>query len=521
MLPPALFKSTRLANRQLLQNETVGYIDAANFIVYSHRRGGSQPFTPHGAMQLLLGRDPATLRNVLVFEQFYLGCLAHASYLIGSEGIAAVIDPQRDVKIYLDTATEHGLKIAHIIETHLHADFVSGHQELAQRTGAAIYLGEGSGATFRHHAVRDGDVIEFGRCQLQFLRTPGHTLESVSIQMTDLDQPEAPAAIFTGDTLFIGDVGRPDLSDTHSSQELAGLLYDSLHTKLLPLPDSVAVYPAHGAGSMCGRNISSDRSSTIGRERTTNYALQPMSREQFIETMTQDLPARPEYFQRDVDANRHGAASLDDLPPLRVLTPADVERRMRAGTAVLDSRPAPAYTAGHILGSIQIGLGGQFASWAGSLLGLDREVILVAEDRKGAEETRLRLARVGIEKVVGSLEDGIAGWASAGLVLVQTEQITAIDLKTELASVPELVVLDVRRKSEWDQGHIAKALLVPLDQLPGRARKFDKSRPVVVHCKGGYRSMIACSVLESAGISRVINLLGGYDAWAAAGPDHT
>src|SRR3954454_25306985 len=257
----------------------------------------------------------------MVFEQFYLGCLAHASYLIGSDGVAAVVDPQRDVDLYLKTAAELGLRIEHIIETHLHADFVSGHQELAQRTGGTIYLGEGSGATFPHRAVRDEDTIDVGRCRLAFLQTPGHTPESVSIVVTDLERGDEPVAVLTGDTLFIGDVGRPDLAENHTPQELAGLLYDSLHRKLLTLPDPVLVYPAHGAGSMCGRNISTDRSSTIGRERAANYALQPMPRERFVEMMTQDLPPRPEYFQRDVDVNRHGAAALESLPPLARLTP--------------------------------------------------------------------------------------------------------------------------------------------------------------------------------------------------------
>ena len=255
----------------------------------------------------------------MIFEQFYLGCLAHASYLIGSEGVAAVVDPQRDVGIYLDAAREHGLRIAHIIETHLHADFVSGHQELAARTGATIYLGEGSGATFPHHAVREGDEIAFGKVRLRFLQTPGHTLESVSVVVTDLERGETPAAVLTGDTLFIGDVGRPDLSESHTPQELARMLYDSLREKILKLPDETLVYPAHGAGSMCGRNISADRNSTIGRERRTNYALQPMEREAFASMMTQDLPARPEYFQRDVDYNRRGAAPLESLPPLAAL----------------------------------------------------------------------------------------------------------------------------------------------------------------------------------------------------------
>jgi len=453
----------------------------------------------------------------MILEQFYLGCLAHASYLIGSEGVAAVVDPQRDVRIYLDAARQQGLGIAHIIETHLHADFVSGHQELAQSTGAAIYLGEGSGATFPHRAVRDGDEIEFGKCRLRFLQTPGHTLESISVVVMDAESGNDPQAVLTGDTLFIGDVGRPDLSDTHTPQQLAGLLYDSLHHKLLGLPDSVKVYPAHGAGSMCGRNISADRNSTMGRERLTNYALQPMTRERFVEVMTQDLPARPEYFQRDVDVNRHGAAALESLPPVAVLSPEEVFKRQRQGAAVLDTRAATPYCSAHVPGSIQIGLGGQFAAWAGAVLGLDRDLILVAEDDQAAEEARLRLARVGIERVVGRLRDGIAGWAHAGLALAEIGQIAVQDLREEMARDPELAVVDVRRQAEWNQGHIAGALLLPLDQIGKRAAPLDPQKLTAVHCKSGYRSAIACSLLEARGFQKVMNVLGGYDAWVGAG----
>ncbi len=454
----------------------------------------------------------------MIFEQFYLGCLAHASYLIGSEGEAAVIDPQRDVGIYLEAAREHSLRLAHIIETHLHADFVSGHQELAEKTGALIYLGEGSGATFPHRAVRDGDEITVGKCRLRFLQTPGHTLESISVVVTDLEQGTDPVAVLTGDTLFIGDVGRPDLSDTYTPQELAGFLYDSLHGKLMPLGDDVRVYPAHGAGSMCGRNISADRSSTMGRERHTNYALQPMSRERFVEIMTQDLPTRPEYFRQDVDMNRHGARPLENLEPVRALAPGDVLKRKQAGVTILDVRPATVYCAGHVPESLQIGLGGQFASWAGSLLGLDRELILVAEDDQQAEEARLRLARVGIERVTGKLEDGIAGWTRAGLPLAQTEQITAEDLRQEMGRNAELCVVDVRKRAEWDQGQIPGAILRPLDQLRSGLRSLDPSRPTAVHCKSGYRSVIACSLLEGHGFQRVMNVIGGFDAWTGLAP---
>lgn len=453
----------------------------------------------------------------MILEQFYLGCLAHASYLIGSEGIGAVVDPQRDVRLYLDTARERGLEIKHIIETHLHADFVSGHQELAQSTGATIYLGDGSGATFPHRAVRDGDEIEFGKVRLRFLQTPGHTLESISIVVTDLESGSDPAAVLTGDTLFIGDVGRPDLSEGHTPQELAGLLYDSLHAKLLALPDSVRVYPAHGAGSMCGRNISADRNSTIGRERATNYALQAMTREQFVERMTQDLPARPEYFQRDVDVNRHGAPAIESLSPVPVLTPAAALRLQQQGAAVLDTRPATPYFSAHIPGSIQVGLGGQFASWAGAILGLDRDVILVAEDDQAAEEARLRLSRVGIDRVVGRLKDGILGWMESGLPLAEIAQVQVHELNSEMSAEPELAVVDVRRPPEFEQGHIPGALLRPLDQLRTGLTSLDPNRMTAVHCKSGYRSAIACSLLEAHGFKRLMNVLGGYDAWAGAG----
>jgi hydroxyacylglutathione hydrolase len=450
----------------------------------------------------------------MIFEQFYLGCLAHASYLIGSDGVAAVVDPQRDVDIYLDAARERGLRIAHIIETHLHADFVSGHQELAARTGAVIYLGEGAGAIFPHRAVRDGDEVSFGQCRLRFLQTPGHTLESVSVVVTDLDRGDAPAAVLTGDTLFIGDVGRPDLAENRTPQELARLLYDSLREKILKLPDDVLVYPAHGAGSMCGRNISADRNSTIGRERRTNYALQPMDREAFVALVTEDLPPRPEYFQRDVAYNRGGAAPLESLPPIAQITPQEALRRQRSGATILDTNAAMPFCSGHIPGSINIGLGGQFASWAGVVLGLDRDLILVAEDQKAAEEARTRLTRVGIERVAGAVEGGIAGWVKAGLPLAATQQITVQDLALEKDRV---VVIDVRRAPEWKAGHIPGALLHPLDGLEKTLEQLDRKQPLAVHCKSGYRSIIACSLLEASGFENVVNVLGGFDAWAAAG----
>ena len=274
----------------------------------------------------------------MYFEQFYLGCLAHASYMVGSEGVAAVVDPQRDVEIYLEAARENGLRIEHVIETHLHADFVSGHGELAARTGAKIYLGARAGAQFPHVAVAQGDEIRFGQCRMRFLETPGHTVESICVLVSDLERAPEPFAVFTGDTLFIGDVGRPDLSPCHTPQQLAGLLHDSLHQKLLTLADDLRVYPAHGAGSLCGRQMSNERSSTIGEQRVKNYALRAGSRDEFVRMLTESLPERPAYFARDAEINRAGAASLDELPPLKELAHDALLRIRSSARAIFRAR---------------------------------------------------------------------------------------------------------------------------------------------------------------------------------------
>jgi hydroxyacylglutathione hydrolase len=445
-------------------------------------------------------------------EQFYLGCLAHASYLIGSEGVAAVIDPQRDVDIYVEAAARSGLKIEHVIETHLHADFVSGHHELAQRTGAQIYLGLGSGATFPHVAVQDGDSIQFGRCLLEFRQTPGHTVESVSIVMTDLDQPASPQAVFTGDTLFVGDVGRPDLSANHTPQELAALLYQSLHEKLLTLPDDVEIYPAHGAGSLCGRQMGSERSSTIGKERRFNYALQAGTCDEFIHLLTDSLPPRPEYFGREVELNRQGAASLDELQPLRALAAPEVLRLQSEGAIVLDTRPAMEFAVAHVPGSMHIALSGQFASWAARIIGLDARIIIAGEDPDHIRESQLRLARVGIENVLGYLDHGVTGWIKGGYELDYIPQVSV----QELAELEDYAVLDVREPSEVESGAVDRSVRVPLGQLAARAGELDRSKLLVVHCKGGYRSSIATSLLRRSGFRDIANLTGGYDAWRKA-----
>jgi glyoxylase-like metal-dependent hydrolase (beta-lactamase superfamily II) len=454
-------------------------------------------------------------------ERYYLGCLAHASYLIHSEGIAAVIDPQRDVDLYIDAAAKSNLKIEHVILTHLHADFVSGHLELAERTGAKIYIGAGSGATFPHVPVTDSSSIQFGKAKLDFLSTPGHTLESVCIVLTDLDAPSHPQCVFTGDTLFIGDVGRPDLSPTHTPPQLAELLYASLHDKLLKLPDDTIIYPAHGAGSLCGRQMSNEASSTIGKQRATNYALLARTPAEFVHLLTDQLPPRPEYFAREVEMNKKGAASLDDLPPLDALKAPDVLKLQSEGAIVVDTRPVMQFAVAHVPQSFHIALTGQYASWAarvlGSIGGLDAKLIIVGEDPEHVRESQLRLARVGIDNVTGYLEDGVAGWIKGGYELDYIPQISAQEFTELRQSEPgHIAVLDVREPGEFAIGAITGAINIPLGQLAHRTNELDPAKLTVVHCKGGYRSSIASSLLRRAGFRDIANLTGGYDAWDAA-----
>jgi len=451
-------------------------------------------------------------------ERFYLGCLAHASYMIASEGVAAVIDPQRDVDIYVDAAAGKNWRIEYIIETHLHADFVSGHRELAERTGGKIYLGAGSGAEFAHVAVKDGDEIRFGQCRLRFLQTPGHTLESICILMNDRGVPNRPATVFTGDTLFVGDVGRPDLSPTHTPQQLADLMYRSIHEKLLTLPDDTEIFPAHGAGSLCGRQMSSESSSTIGKQRHSNYALLARTSEEFVHLLTDNLPARPEYFARDADLNRRGATSLADLPPLPGLTAPQVLELQKEGVTVVDTRPAMQFAVAHVPGSVHIALTGQYASWAARILGLDTPLIIVGEDPEHVRESQLRLSRVGIENVAGYLADGVIGWIKDGFELDYIPQITVQDFIELRSQEPDrIAVLDVREPGEVASGVIDGSLCIPLGKLGSRLAELDREKLLVVHCKGGYRSSIATSILRRASVRDIANLTGGFDAWKAAG----
>jgi len=445
------------------------------------------------------------------FKQFYVGCLAHASYLVGDGGEAVVVDPSRDVEMYLEEARAHGLTIRWVLETHLHADFVSGHRELADRTGATIGIGIRAEAEYPHRGLRDGDEIRVGDVRLVAMETPGHTPESLSFLLYEHAGDPGPWGVLTGDTLFVGDVGRVDiLSSRLPVKDLAGMMYDSLH-RLMRLPDETRVYPAHGAGSLCGRSIRSETWSTIGHERLMNVALQPASREAFIEDITRDVPETPVYFLHSRDLNKAGPRLDAERPLPPALAPAAFAAEARGGAILIDTRPAAEYGACHPLEALHVGLDGQFASWVGTLVRPDQRVLLVVEAGR-AEEAVVRLARVGYENVVGLLDGGCEAWRAAGLPVRSIPQ-----EPVERAVVPGRRVLDVRRPREWQASHTEGAVHIPLAELERRAGELDPAADWVVMCAGGYRSSIATSVLERAGHRRIINGVGGLDAYRRAG----
>ncbi len=430
------------------------------------------------------------------FHQFYLGCLAHASYLIADGGEAVVVDPQRDVGQYLDAASTLGVTIRYVLETHLHANFVSGHRELAERSGAEIVFGAKANAAFPHRDVHDGDVLRIGKVELRAIETPGHTPESISWLVSAEGQA---SKLLTGDTLFIGDVGRPDLAGArgHTPEEMASMLYDSLHTKILTLPDDVEVWPAHGAGSACGRNMSKELTSTIGMQRRLNWALRPMPREEFIRELTSGLAAPPRYFPLDAELNRIGPSSLSETGP-QLLTAGALPN----DALILDVRDAAAFGKRHIDGAINIGLDGSFASWCGALLPFDALIVIVADDADAASQAVIRLARVGIERVAGYIA-AMDDFPTAPLA-----QLTVQELRGESPAV-----LDVRQRAEFAETHVPGATNIPLDELPERLAEVDRDHPVAVICAGGYRSSIASSILARAGFTNIMNVQGGTEAW--------
>lgn len=458
----------------------------------------------------------------MIFKQFYLNCLAHASYLIGDQatGTAAVVDPQRDVGQYLAFAAEHHLQIKHVFLTHLHADFIAGHLELRDRAGAAIYLGAKAQAEYPFTPLADGSVVEFGRVRLQALETPGHTPESISILVYDLDRSAtSPHAVLTGDTLFIGDVGRPDLRAAlgWSAADLGALLFDSLQSKLLPLPDASLVYPAHGAGSLCGKAISKETISTLGEQRRLNYALQPMSKQAFIDLVTADQPEAPPYFVYDAVLNSKERPTLEEALE-RQLKPLELDRLLllqAAGAQILDTRDPEEFAAAHLAGSINIGLSGQYATWAGTVLNHEKPIVIIANPGRESESA-VRLGRIGFDNIGGYLNEGMRSIESRPDLTIATERLSA-PLSAEILSTAEPPqLLDVRTPRERDQKYIEGSLSIPLNHLSERVRELPSSRPLLVYCAGGYRSSIAASLLQQRGFTRVSEIAGGLAAWEVA-----
>jgi len=449
------------------------------------------------------------------FEQYYLECLSHASYLVGDEttGLAAVVDPRRDVADYVADAEAAGLRIAYVIETHFHADFLSGHLELAAATGAEIVFGAPAKPEFPARLVADGERISLGEVVLEFRATPGHTPESTSIVVWEHGDDPQPWGVLTGDTLFIGDVGRPDLlaSVGASADELGALLYDSLRDKLLTLPDGTRVWPAHGAGSACGKNLSTATTSTIGEQRRENYALQPMSRARFVDMVTEGQPAAPDYFVHDAILNRRSRELLDEATPL-AMTLEQVEAARARGAVVLDVRDATAFAAGHLEGSLNVGLDGRFAEYAGEVVDPGDEIVVVA-DRDPAAEAKIRLGRIGFDRVIGALHDVESVLTAHPDAARRSSRLTVGELASRMADTAGLQVVDVRNPGEVALGTIDGAVTIPLAALRRSVGELDLARPIVVHCAGGYRSSIAASWLRAAGATDVSDLIGGYAAW--------
>jgi rhodanese-related sulfurtransferase/glyoxylase-like metal-dependent hydrolase (beta-lactamase superfamily II) len=458
----------------------------------------------------------------MILKQYYLGCLAHASYLLGDQAssTAIVVDPQRDIEHNLADAASFGLQIRHVFLTHFHADFVAGHLELRDRCGATIRLGARAQAEYAFQPMKDGDTLEFPGLRLQVLETPGHTIESISILVFDLEKdPTKPYAVLTGDTLFIGDVGRPDLRASlgWTANDLGAHLYDSLHNKLLPLPDETLVYPAHGAGSLCGKQLSSDTVSSLGDQRRLNYALQPLSKEEFIRLVTADQPDAPPYFTYDAILNTRERVTLDKNLE-QALHPMDLDEVLRmgdAGAQILDVRDAAEYAKGHLAGSINVGLGGQYATWAGTVLNRDKLIVIIAEPAR-EQEAALRLGRIGFDHVKGYLRGGLEALAGREDLVWPTERVTAPMVAEELASADPPLVLDIRNPREWATKHIAGSVNIPLNHLQERIAEIPRDRDIAVHCAGGYRSSIAASILHQYGITHLIEMAGGLAAWEAA-----
>lgn len=451
------------------------------------------------------------------FKQYYLECLSHASYLIGDEttGRAVIIDPQRDIAEYLSDAEAEGLTITMVIETHFHADFLSGHLELAAATGAEICYSAVGQPEFDHRSMADGERVSLGDVVLEFRHTPGHTPESMSIVVFEDAEDEVPFGVFTGDTLFIGDVGRPDLlaSIGFTREELADKLYDSLHNQLMTLPDDTRVYPAHGAGSACGKNLSTELSSTIGEQKATNYALRASDKETFMALVTEGQPPAPGYFVFDAILNRKDRELLDEATPPPSMTYAQAQAAMGSGAMMIDGRDPEDFARGHLAGAVNVGMAGRYAEFAGSVIPSDVDIVLFVEP--GYElEAKNRLARIGFDRVVGFIADPY-GTLQAHPDLVQiASRLTADNFNQRVRDLPGIQIVDVRNPGEVEGGMAHHATNIPVGQLPSRASELDPSKPTVVYCAGGYRSSVAASMLRQRGFVDVSDVIGGYNAWA-------
>lgn len=453
--------------------------------------------------------------NHMFVQQLYTSCISEAAYYIESNGEAAVIDPLRDIDAYLQLATERKARIKYIFETHFHADFVSGHIDLAQATGASIVYGPNTRTAFDVHVAEDGEVFPLGDVSITVLHTPGHTLESTCYLLKD--EQGKDHSVFTGDTLFVGDVGRPDLAqkgEDLTMEDLAGMMYDSLQNKIVPLADDVIVYPAHGPGSACGKNIGPHTHSTIGQEKEGNYALKAATKQEFIRSVTAGLSAPPQYFPINAQINKEGYESLSSIleQGLRPLSAQNVKEEIGKDAIVLDTRHASVFTQGFIPGSIFVGLEGRFAEWAGNVLPFDRNLILVTEPGK-EKETIIRLARVGFSKVIGYLDGGFDAWISAGEEIDMIIDVEADELAMDLPFDDNLVVVDVRNETEFANGHVKDAYNIPLNEMtdPGTLAELEEDQNLYVHCAGGYRSVIAASLMKRQGIHNLRNITGGWN----------
>ena len=448
----------------------------------------------------------------MYLQQIYTGCISEAAYFVESNGEAIVIDPLRDTQEYQNLAQDRNSEIKYIFETHFHADFVSGHLDLSKQTGASIIYGPGTEANFPFHLAKDGEIFKVGNITVEVIHTPGHTLESTCYLIRD--ESGKPYCIFTGDTLFVGDVGRPDLSSGNlSSAELASIMYDTIQNKILPLDDDIIVYPAHGAGTSCGKNIGPETATTIGAQKQTNYALQAQTREEFVASVTSGLDEAPAYFSLNAKINKEGYDSLEDVKR-KALTPLSVEDfklKIEADVLILDTRDASEFANSFIPGSLFIGLEGRFAEWAGSLLPFDKPIVLVTDAGK-EEETIVRLARVGIDKVEGYLKGGFEAWKNAGEKIDLIIEIEADELAMDLPFDENLVVADVRKENEFAEGHVKDAINLPLNDMtdPAQIAQLEENQNIYVHCGSGYRSLIASSILKKQGYNNLRNISGGW-----------